>query len=77
MALETVRLIEGVSTNPDLAPFKRAFAAGVLLMTYASLRFFGLSELTRFRGGRGLRPRHPYELQDKTPTRPRLAVGMP
>ena len=48
MALETVKLIEGISTNPEVAPFKRAFAEGVLLMTYASLRFSDSQSLLTF-----------------------------
>ena len=48
MALETAKLIEGIATNPEVAPFKRAFAAGLLLMTYASLRFSGSQSLLTF-----------------------------
>ena len=48
MALETVRLIEGIAANPEVAPSKRAFAAGVLLMTYASLRFSDSQSLLTF-----------------------------
>ena len=48
MALETARLIDGIAAKPEPAPFKRAFAAGVLLMTYATLRFSGAQSLLAF-----------------------------
>ena len=48
MAIETAKLLEGVSANPDVAPFKRQFAAGILLMSYDSIRFFVAQRLKTF-----------------------------
>ena len=48
MTLETVKLLEGVATNSEVPPFKRAFAAGILLMSYTSLRFSDVQRLKSF-----------------------------
>ena len=48
MNLSTVRMIEELATNPLVAPYKRAFAAGILLMTFASLRFSDAQRLRTF-----------------------------
>ena len=45
MPLETVKFIDGVATNQEVAPVMRAFAAGILLMDYASLRFSDVQRL--------------------------------
>ena len=39
MAIETIKLLEGVAANPARTPFKRQFAAGILMMSYDILRF--------------------------------------
>lgn len=39
MAVSTIKLLEGIAVNKEVAPFKRQFAAGILLMSFASLRF--------------------------------------
>ena len=39
MSIATIKLLEGVATNKEVKPFKRQFAAGILLMSYGSLRF--------------------------------------
>ena len=41
----TVKKIEPTALNVEIDPFKRAFAAGILLMTYASLRFSDVQRL--------------------------------
>ena len=46
MDLETVRKIEHLTTNTEANVYKRAFASGILLVTYASLRF---SDVQRIR----------------------------
>ena len=46
--LATLRAIEGISTNPLNKPSERAFAPGVLLMTYTSLRFSDVRRLRSF-----------------------------
>ena len=46
MKLETVNKLELLDVNVEVAPFKRAFAAGILLMNYTSLRF---SDVRRIR----------------------------
>ena len=48
MAIETIKLLEGVAANPEVTPFKRQFAAGILLMSYASLRFSDAQRLKTF-----------------------------
>ena len=45
MPIETVKLLENMPTNEEVAPFKRAFAAGILLMSYAIVRFSGVPRL--------------------------------
>ena len=39
MSIEAVKLLECVDANREAAPFKRQCADGILLMSYASLRF--------------------------------------
>ena len=39
MALSTIKLLECIAINKEVAPFKRQFPAGILLMSFASLRF--------------------------------------
>ena len=39
MEIETVELIDGVAANREVAPSKRAFAAGILIMSYTRLLF--------------------------------------
>ena len=75
MAIETVELIDGIATNRDVAPSKRAYAAGILRMSYTSLRF---SDAQRLRtcevnedsiiGGASV-------LKDQETTRASLALG--
>ena len=48
MAIETAKLLEGVATNKAVAPSKRPFGAGILLMSYASLRFSEVQRLETF-----------------------------
>ena len=48
MSLSTVRMIEELATNPLVTPYKRAFAAGILLMAFASLRFPDAQRLRTF-----------------------------
>ena len=43
--IETVKLLDGVATNKEVTPSKRDFAAGILLMSYASLRFADVQRL--------------------------------
>ena len=45
MKLDTVEKLEEIALNVEVAPFKRAFSAGVLLMTFASLRFSDVQRL--------------------------------
>ena len=45
MKLDTVKKIELMALNVEVAPSKRAFAAGILLMTYTSLRFSDVQRL--------------------------------
>ena len=45
MKLDTVKKLEELAVNVEVAPFKRAFAAGILLMTYTSLRFSDVQRL--------------------------------
>ena len=45
MRLDTVKKLEPMALNVEIAPPKRAFASGILLMTYASLRLFGVQRL--------------------------------
>ena len=39
MKLDAVKKLEPLAVNAEISPFKRAFASGILLMTYARLRF--------------------------------------
>ena len=39
MKLDTIRKLESMALSVEIDPFRRAFASGILLMTYASLRF--------------------------------------
>ena len=48
MSLATLRAIEEIATNKSATPYKRAFAAGILLMTYASLRFSDVQRIRSF-----------------------------
>lgn len=48
MALSTVRALEELAIDPLVAPYKRACAAGILLMIYASLRFSDAQRLRSF-----------------------------
>ena len=43
--IATARKIEDTAANVDLVLIKRAFAAGIPLMAYASLRFAGFQRL--------------------------------
>ena len=45
MRLETIKKLEELATNVEISPFKRAFATGILLMTYATLRFSDVQRL--------------------------------
>ena len=48
MSLKTLRAIEEIALNRLVTPYKRAFAAGILLMTYASLRFPDVQRIRSF-----------------------------
>ena len=48
MSLKTLRAIEEVALNMLVTQYKRAFAAGILLMTYASLRFPDVQRIRSF-----------------------------
>ena len=48
MTLSTLRAIEETAVGKLTAPFKRAFAAGFLLMTYSSLGFSGVQRIRMF-----------------------------
>ena len=48
MELSTLRAIEETDVGKLTTAFKRAFAAGVLLMTYASLRFSDVQRIRTF-----------------------------
>ena len=48
MELSTVKAIDALSDNPEVSVYKRAFAAGLLLMAYASLRFADVQRLRTF-----------------------------
>ena len=48
MSLTTLRAIDEIATNTEVTPYKRAFAAGILLVTYASLRFSDVQRLRSF-----------------------------
>ena len=45
MDLETLEKVERLATNVEVCGDKRAFAAGILLMAYASLRFSDVQRL--------------------------------
>ena len=45
MKLDTVKKLEELAANVEVDPFKRAFASGILLMTYTSLRFSDVQRL--------------------------------
>ena len=48
MSIATVRALEDIACNILVTPYKRAFAAGVLLVTYASLRFSDFRRIRPF-----------------------------
>ena len=48
MDLETVRKIELIATNKKICMYKRAYAAAIIVMTYASLRFADVQKLRTF-----------------------------
>ena len=48
MSLSTLRSMGETSTNILVTPYKRAFDAGILLMTYASLRFSDVQRIRTF-----------------------------
>ena len=48
MSLETVRDFEDMAVNKLTAPYNRTYAAGILLMTYGSLRFPDAQRLRSF-----------------------------
>ena len=48
MDIDTIRKLENTATNVDVALNKRAFADGILLMTYASLRFADVRMMRSF-----------------------------
>ena len=43
--LDTIEKLESSALNVEITPFKRAFASGILLMTYASIRFSDVQRL--------------------------------
>ena len=45
MKLDTIKKLEALAVNVEVDPSKRAFAAGILLMTYTSLRFSDVQRL--------------------------------
>ena len=45
MKIETLKKLEEISLNVEFTPPKRAFAAGIVLMTYRSLRFSDVKRL--------------------------------
>ena len=48
MEPDTLRKIERLSTNTEVGKYKRSFGAGILLMTYTSLRFSDVQRLASF-----------------------------
>ena len=48
MSLKTLRDIEELTLNKLVTPYKRAYAAGILLTTYASLRFSDVQRIRTF-----------------------------
>lgn len=48
MSLSTLRAMGEIATNKSATPYKRAFAAGALLVTYASLRFSDVQSTRTF-----------------------------
>ena len=48
MSLDTLRKLENMACDKLVTPFKRAFAAGIILMTYASLRFSDAQRIRSF-----------------------------
>ena len=48
MSVKTLRAFEEIASNNLVSPYKRAFAAGILLMTYASLRFSDAQRIRSF-----------------------------
>ena len=43
--LDTIKKLEALAVNVEVSPSKRAFAAGILLVTYTSLRFSDVQTL--------------------------------
>ena len=43
--LDTVKKLEQMALNVEISPIKRAFDSGILLVTYASMRFSGVQRL--------------------------------
>ena len=48
MKLDTIKKLELLALNVEISPPKRAFASGILLMTYTSLRFSDVQRLRSF-----------------------------
>ena len=48
MSLATLRAIEEIATNKSVTPYKRAYADGIFLMIYASLRFSDVQRIRSF-----------------------------
>ena len=78
MSLTTVRALEEIAIDKLVAPYKRAFAEGILLAAYASLGFPDVQRIRKF----GIIDDSVYggcatQLQDEKATRPISALGWP
>ena len=69
MDVETERKPDEAASNVEILISKRASAAGILLMAYASLRFAGVKKIrSRSLCQRRLNTRHPLDVYDKENT---------
>ena len=59
MPIETAKLLGGVATNKEVAPSKRAFDTGILLLSYAVMRFSDAQRLGASKRPR-IRPAVPF-----------------
>ena len=74
MKLDNVKKLEELTLNVEVAPFKRAFAEGVLLVTFTSLRF---SDVQRLRSLEMNDDSVYGTLPQSKTRRPMVAVGAP
>ena len=77
MELITVKAIERIALDPDVCVYKRAFAAGILLMTFASLRFADVQRLRSFDVNTDSVHGTLLSSKTKKPPWPELAMGVP